>query len=93
MIRWITIAKFAAETGYTQWAVRKKIQNGKWPDSVWHKAPDGHVLINPEEYEKWVLEGTPEESDRPALQQLRSTSTIRANGAKSGSCGNRPKQI
>ncbi|WP_232053593.1 excisionase [Burkholderia pseudomallei] len=93
MIRWITIAKFAAETGYTQWAVRKKIQNGKWPASVWHKAPDGHVLINPEEYEKWVLEGTPEESDRPALQQLRSTSTIRANGAKNGSCGNRPKQI
>jgi hypothetical protein len=54
MIRWITIAKFAKETGYSEKAVRRKIEDQKWPDSLWRKAPDGHILINIEEYEKWV---------------------------------------
>lgn len=54
MIRWVTVRKFAGESGYSEAAVRRKIQDEKWPSAVWIKAPDGHILINIEEYEKWV---------------------------------------
>jgi hypothetical protein len=54
MIRWVTVKKFADESGYSEAAVRRKIQDRKWPAAVWIKALDGHILINIEEYEKWV---------------------------------------
>jgi hypothetical protein len=54
MLKWVTIKKFPEAPCYTEVAVRKKIQDRKWPDAVWIKAPDGHILINTEEYERWV---------------------------------------
>ena len=54
MIRWVTVKKFADESGYSEVAVRRKIQDQKWPAAIWIKALDGHILINTEEYEKWV---------------------------------------
>ena len=55
MLRWLTIEKFAAESGYTPDAIRSKIKRGDWPEGkVWVKAPDGRILINTEGYEKWV---------------------------------------
>ena len=55
MVRYLTIAKFSAESGYSEDAVRAKIKEGVWLKGVvWTKAPDGRVLINTEGYEKWV---------------------------------------
>jgi hypothetical protein len=55
LIRYVTIGKFAAESGYSEDAVRAKIKNGIWLEGhVWKHAPDGRVLINTEGYERWV---------------------------------------
>lgn len=54
-LRYVTIGKFAAESGYTEDAIRSKIKNGVWlMGSVWIKAPDGRVLIDVQGYERWV---------------------------------------
>ncbi|AFR18441.1 hypothetical protein BPC006_II0509 [Burkholderia pseudomallei BPC006] len=78
MIHWITIAKFAMETGYSEKAVRRKIEDHKWPDSLWTKAPDGHILINVEEYESWV--SNTKEFAR-GVTRSKSTSASKASGA------------
>ena len=55
MLRWLTIDKFSAESGYTPDAIRSKIKRGDWLEGhVWIKAPDGRILINTEGYDKWV---------------------------------------
>ena len=55
-MRFVTIKKFSELTGYSENAVRGKIQRGDWlQDQVWKKAPDGRILIDLEGYEKWVI--------------------------------------
>jgi hypothetical protein len=55
MLRWVTIDKFSAESGYTPDAVRSKIKRGDWLEGqVYIKAPDGRILIDKEGYEAWV---------------------------------------
>lgn len=55
MIRYITIAKFAAETGYSEKAIRAKLYDGTWDEGkVWTKAADGRILIDVKGYEEWV---------------------------------------
>ena len=54
-LRFVTIKKFALESGYTEDAVRSKIDKGVWLEgTVWIKAPDGRILIDQEGYEKWA---------------------------------------
>jgi hypothetical protein len=55
MLRWLTIEKFSAESGYTPDAVRSKIKRGDWLEGqVWIKAPDGRILMDTRGYESWV---------------------------------------
>lgn len=55
-MRFITIEKFAAETGYTPDAIRSKIKRGDWLEGfVWIKAPDGRVLMDTQGYEQWAM--------------------------------------
>ncbi|WP_254218731.1 hypothetical protein [Burkholderia multivorans] len=57
-IRYLTIAKFSVETGYTEKAIRNKIHDGTWAEGeVWVKAADGRILIDVQGYEKWVETG------------------------------------
>ena len=59
MLRYLTISKFANESGYTPAAIRSKIRDGIWQqDLEWRKAPDGRILIDVEGYHRWV-EGNP----------------------------------
>ncbi|KVD28196.1 hypothetical protein [Burkholderia ubonensis] len=52
------IKKFAAETGYTETAVRARIHDGTWAEGeVWTKAADGRILIDVQGFEKWVETG------------------------------------
>lgn len=54
-MRYVLITKFCELTGYTDKAVRRKIADGKWIQGrQWKKAPDGHVMIDIEQYEQWV---------------------------------------
>jgi hypothetical protein len=72
MVRYQTIKKFAEASGYTEGAIRSKIQDGTWPErEVWIKAPDNRVLISVEGYEAWVESGMGSGAhQRPALRSV-----------------------
>lgn len=58
-IRYVTIGKFAEISGYSEKAVRRKIEDRVWRErEVWIKAPDGRILIDVEGFNDWV-ERTP----------------------------------
>lgn len=58
MVKYKTIKQFAAESGYTERAIRAKLSNGTWPEGqVWIRAPDNKPLINIEGYHAWVESG------------------------------------
>lgn len=60
-IRYLTIRRFAELSGYSEEAVRRKIECGVWLEGdVFVKAPDGRILVDVERYERWV------EGARPA---------------------------
>ncbi len=53
--RYIKLQVFESLTGYTQKAVRRKIEEGIWREGrEFRRAPDGHILVDLQGYEKWV---------------------------------------
>lgn len=55
---YVRIAHFCQQTGWTDRAVRRKIQEGVWVEGhQWRRAPDGSILISMEGYERWVEAG------------------------------------
>lgn len=53
--RFVLIPLFCAITGYTEKAVRRKIEDGVWRENqVWRRSPDGHIQIIMEGYYRWV---------------------------------------
>lgn len=63
-LRYVTVEKYAAESGYTPDAIRNKISRGVWAENrQWRKAPDGRLLVDVQGVEKWV-EGQLEPSSR-----------------------------
>lgn len=56
----VLIAAFCNERtvhyrGYTEAAVRRKIQDGVWRQGIeWRKAPDGHIFLDTEAIERWA---------------------------------------
>ncbi len=84
-MRYVTIEKASDLTGYTPDAIRSKIKRGDWLEgAVWHRAPDGRVLIDLQGYDKWV-EGSLQHlacALRPHGRS-RSTSTIAESAAES----------
>lgn len=49
------IVKFAADTGYTEKAVQRKIEDGVWIEGKeYRRAPDGNILVDIEGFERWV---------------------------------------
>lgn len=56
--RYIRIALFCEKTGFTDRAVRRKMQDGFWVEGKQYKrAPDGSILIDMEGYNRWVEDG------------------------------------
>jgi len=54
---YVTIALAAAVTGYSEKAIRRKIEAGVWLEGrEYVRAPDGHVLINMVGYHAWVAQ-------------------------------------
>lgn len=52
---YVTVALASAITGFTQKAIRRKIEDGKWVEGAqWRRTPDGTILISLEGYRKWV---------------------------------------
>ncbi|WJJ94045.1 excisionase [Neopusillimonas aromaticivorans] len=53
--RYIRLPLFETVTGYTEKAVRRKIDDGIWLEGKeYMRAPDGHILVDLEGYYKWV---------------------------------------
>lgn len=59
-MRFVTIKKFSALTGYSEDAVRSKITRGDWlRDHMFRKAPDGRILMDIEAFNDWAENGMP----------------------------------
>lgn len=70
-MRYLTIRKFSAESGYTEAAVRSKISGGVWLiNAEWRRAPDGRVLIDVEGYESWVEQGRAGSAGNKSRQRI-----------------------
>lgn len=62
--KYVTISKFSELTGYTEQAVRNKMNNGVWLEGIHYQRPsDKKPLMDMEAYYTWVEES--------ALQGLR----------------------
>ena len=54
-VKWVLIPLFCNLTGYTDKAVRRKIEDGVWLQGKhYRKAPDGRVKISLPAYYEWV---------------------------------------
>lgn len=88
-MRYLTVRKFASESGYTEDAIRSKIRDGVWRlGEIWLKAPDGRTLIDMEGYETWVEAGV--ESGQSRTRASRSRSCTGALGVASVSRSSPP---
>lgn len=55
LVRLVRVNKFHELTGYTEKAVYEKMRTGAWVEGRHvQRAPDGHILVDLEEFEKWV---------------------------------------
>jgi hypothetical protein len=55
---YVTIPLAASMTGYSEKAIRRKIEDGVWLQGrEFARAPDGHILINMVAYHAWVAKG------------------------------------
>lgn len=53
--RYIRLPLFEKLTGYSQKAVRRKIESGAWIEGrEYRRAPDGHIIVDLQGYYKWV---------------------------------------
>ena len=53
--RYVRLPIFEQLTGYTQKAVRRKIESGAWLEGrEYRRAPDGHIIVDLQGYHKWV---------------------------------------
>lgn len=58
MTRYVLPPKFEQLTGYTKQAVKRKVQSGAWREGhEYRRAPDGHIIVDLQGYEKWVEKG------------------------------------
>ncbi len=54
-VRYTLMSVFEQLTGYSPKAVQHKIARGIWTEGKeYRRAPDGHILIDLEGFEKWV---------------------------------------
>ena len=54
-LQWVLLPMFCSLTGYTEKAVRRKIEDGVWLQGKhFRKAPDGRITLDIQEYYKWV---------------------------------------
>jgi len=55
-MRYVLICKAAEQSGYSAKAIEMKISQGVWSENVhYRRAPDGHIIIDLEAVERWML--------------------------------------
>lgn len=59
--RWVLINVLCEYTGYSDDAVRAKMQRGKWVTGAhWRKAPDGRIVFNLTRIQQWMSGDVPQ---------------------------------
>jgi hypothetical protein len=54
-MKYVRLRLFAEQSGYTEKAIRRKIEEGIWVQNrEYRRAPDGSLLIDVEGYNRWV---------------------------------------
>jgi hypothetical protein len=54
-MRYVRLSLFAQQSGYSEKALRRKIEDGIWvQNKQYRKASDGAILIDIEGYNRWV---------------------------------------
>lgn len=53
-LEWVLVPLFCALTGYTEKAVRRKIEDGVWLQGKHWKKVAGRIHLSMEAYNKWV---------------------------------------
>ena len=54
-VRFVKIKHFCTLTGYTENAIYRKMSDGIWVEGrQYRRAPDGVILVDLAEYERWV---------------------------------------
>jgi hypothetical protein len=54
-LEWVLIPVFSQLTGYSEKAVRRKIEEGVWIEGRhYRRAPDGRLTMNMQRYYDWV---------------------------------------
>jgi len=57
-LRYVQLPVFETLSGYTPKAVERKIAAGVWMEGrEYRRAPDGHVMVDLVEFERWVEKG------------------------------------
>ena len=80
MIEYKTVRQFAAESGYTEEAIRTKISRGVFGENeVWVRGPDNRVLISIQGFNEWVRKG--QEYIKEVLTASSSVSPIKESNA------------
>ncbi len=94
MLNYMTIKKFAEESGYTPDAINTKIRDGVWREGqVFVRAPDNRRLISKEGYEQWVEKKNIPASDAVRKRQSPSgltTQPLKTHGENTSSLSPRP---
>ena len=53
--RYVLVGRFSELTGYTARAIYRKIEKGTWIDGIhYRRAPDGHILMDLDQFNRWV---------------------------------------
>jgi hypothetical protein len=85
MLSYLTIEKFAIESGYTAGAIRAKIKEGVWSEGYQYiRAPDSRVLVSVEGFEKWAEKQNTKMSGALPKVASKSRSTIRRKQRNTG---------
>lgn len=83
MLEYVLIPKFAADSGHSEDAIRKKIERGEWLEGrIWVKR-GGRIYIIVEGYYRWVEEALTAESVPLRIQRSKSISGTAASAAAS----------
>jgi hypothetical protein len=57
-VKFVMIPVFTQITGYTEKAVRRKIEENIWRNGKhYRRSPDGHIHMDMPEYYKWIENG------------------------------------
>jgi len=71
MIEYKTVRQFAAESGYTEEAIRTKIKRGVFGENeVWVRGPDNRTLISIKGFNEWVINGQEFVKSVPVVSKL-----------------------